>query len=369
MNAEDEHAAAHVRGACVDSWLLQWRSIACSGIRSNCEQMDADGRPTRRVRVKGSPKPVPKTRMLATAVKSAAKPAEPAKITAKAADKDETVRHADMVTKLADTWAALPHVSGKCKAEPAETAVEDETTASIIPEDVTWGPEYHKKLVRLLAEWPRRLWDVFVRFRKSVQHARGRDREHFKMAAELVRDNKRCRTADWSSDATLASTTSAAADIDDDEEERQMILKGALDKMSEFSMSTSFSGIDAPGTAFLSLGLGLCQSLGLSPEHMPRPRNSFAIEWLSCSQQELLRHPHAADHIFADISEFYQPALRRKLDTIVAEDKIQTLLVPMVQSGKAMVKQAWCLRHQRMCEAGMCIRLQCLLELLELWRV
>ena len=145
---------------------------------------------------------------------------------------------------------------------------------------------------------------------------------------------------------------SRAEQDEQDQEERTAILQGMLGVLSEFTMGTSFSGIDAPTTAFLSLGLGLCQSLDLSMDHLPRPRSTFAVEWQASCQQELLRHPHAAEHVFGDINDFFRPTLGAKLDSIVAEGKIDSVLWPLIKSGDAMRKEAFCVKHQKMCQAG-----------------
>ncbi|CAE7717129.1 unnamed protein product [Symbiodinium sp. CCMP2456] len=261
---------------------------------------DSDSPPTRRLRVKTPPKSFRKEK--ATAVKSAARPAAPAS-----------------------------------SAEASVTA-----TAS------DWSPTHQANAVKLLFSWPRRMWDAFVQFRRSVKDAAGRDQAHFEAAGAVVRANKRQRTQ-WSSDGAC-ETTLAGSQAEQDEEERETILRGMLGVMSEFTMSTSFSGIDAPATAFLSLGLGLCQSLDLSVDHLPRPRSTFAVEWQPSCQQELLRHPHAAEHVFGDISDFFRPTLRAKLDSIVAEGKIDSVLWPLIKSGNAMKQEAFCVKHQKMCQ-------------------
>ncbi|CAE7035549.1 unnamed protein product [Symbiodinium sp. CCMP2592] len=242
-----------------------------------------DSPPTRRLRVKTPPKSYKKEK--ATAVKSAAKPAAP--------------------------------------ASSAEASV------------TNWSPAHQANAVKLLFSWPRRMWDAFVQFRRSVKDAEGRDQAHFEAAGAVVRASKRQRT-EWNS------------------EERTAILQGMLGVLSEFTMSTSFSGIDAPTTAFLSLGLGLCQSLDLSADHLPRPRSTFAVEWQASCQQELLRHPHAAEHVFGDINDFFRPTLRTKLDSIVAEGKIHSVLWPLIKSGNAMRKEAFCVKHQKMCQVLRC---------------
>ena len=110
-----------------------------------------------------------------------------------------------------------------------------------------------------------------------------------------------------------------------------------LQTMSEVTMSTSFSGIDSPATAFLTLGAGLCAELKLSPEHVPRPRNLFAIEWAPAGQQELLHHPHGPEHVFANIAEFWQPAVRTRMDTIFASGQQDRILLPLIKNGTAVM--------------------------------
>ena len=156
----------------------------------------------------------------------------------------------------------------------------------------------------------------------------------------------------------LKSTTNIKFDrADVDTDEKRSILRDTLSAMREVSMSTSFSGVDTPATAWLMIGSALCDELQLNQTELPLPCNAFAIEKHSGCQQELLRHPHAADHVFCGLQDFWAPTLQAKLDDIDKKGMEEALLLPLLKSGKAVQRVAWCVRHQKLCEAWLFVAL------------
>jgi hypothetical protein len=125
-----------------------------------------------------------------------------------------------------------------------------------------------------------------------------------------------------------------------------------LSKLQDFSISTSFSGIDTPSTSLMNLGLGACEQMGLPASEMKLARNMHAIEWYSRSQDELLEHPHGPEHVFENINDFWHPAVKERLVTLVTMQLIQTVLVPLVLAGQSVCSFAYCMKCQKVCEAS-----------------
>ncbi len=120
------------------------------------------------------------------------------------------------------------------------------------------------------------------------------------------------------------------------------------ERLGRDTMSTSFSGIDAPGTARTMLHRELEERLG-------RKVTMGAHEWaidsdLDC-RRELECHPDAANHIFGDIREFWQPSVAAALAAMKRRGEKLTYhkLIGMVKSRKSVKTEAYCYRHQRPC--------------------
>lgn len=132
---------------------------------------------------------------------------------------------------------------------------------------------------------------------------------------------------------------------------QQMFYKDLRSKLEETSMSSCFSGIDTPATSFMCLAWAVTSELERSLDDLPSPKNIFAVEILSASQQELLHHPHAPQHIFGDMQEFWKPCIKEALPSIMERGKIEDELIPVVLSGVAARDHAYCLKHQCICKA------------------
>ena len=79
-------------------------------------------------------------------------------------------------------------------------------------------------------------------------------------------------------------------------------LESAAERLSNASVSTAFSGIDAPGTGMHML----CAELGTQLGHnVPAPRHIFAVEWDRESQCELQVHPGKPTSLVTDMHGFY----------------------------------------------------------------
>ena len=124
--------------------------------------------------------------------------------------------------------------------------------------------------------------------------------------------------------------------------------------MKHTTVSTAFSGIDAPGTALEIIRFGVAAKLGL--QSPPRaPTHLHAVENFAQSQHELRMHPAGPQCIFRDICEFFVPDVKRIMKE---KKKAGTPLTyadmkPSIQSGRAMQRKAYCIVHGKKCEATM----------------
>lgn len=73
-----------------------------------------------------------------------------------------------------------------------------------------------------------------------------------------------------------------------EEEYGEGTLRSMLDSIQNDSMSTSFSGIEAPHTAACANRLALAEALQIPHEQVPMPRLLHMVEWESENQKELL---------------------------------------------------------------------------------
>ena len=108
-------------------------------------------------------------------------------------------------------------------------------------------------------------------------------------------------------------------------------LKSLLHKISIASMSTSFSGIDTPGTSMCVTLACLLSVFGLIKNSVPD--HLFAIEWQSSCQDELQQHPCAANCIFGNIEDFVSPFMRRMLPNMHKMKQIKSVFLPLVKES------------------------------------
>eukprot|EP00438_Fugacium_kawagutii_P020454 Skav206759 [mRNA] locus=scaffold167:274561:284256:- [translate_table: standard] len=131
-------------------------------------------------------------------------------------------------------------------------------------------------------------------------------------------------------------------------QERKNIFRSMIKDMDTFSMSTSFSGVDTPATSWMCLSWAVSKMAGLSAELMPKPRNMFACEIFNPSIRELQSHPHAAEHIFVDINDFWDPILKPKMDFLLQNR--ETILDRIILSGRGSCDRAYCIKHNQLCK-------------------
>ena len=107
-----------------------------------------------------------------------------------------------------------------------------------------------------------------------------------------------------------------------------MSLKGLLEKVQLSSMSTSYSGIDAPGVSVLNLLSYAQEELAMTVTH---PEHVFAIEWNKHCQHELLVHPSCPSCLFGDLEEFLSPMLRSQIPELLRSQRLQPVLEPLIR--------------------------------------
>mgnify|MGYP007004378985 CR=1 FL=1 len=124
-------------------------------------------------------------------------------------------------------------------------------------------------------------------------------------------------------------------------------------KLDEFTFSTSFSGVDTPSTSFLMVAtyLNAMLGLGIDKPSLPTFKNLWACEWNSTSRTELLDHPHGPMHLFDDIGKFWTPSVLNRIPSFVNFALIETILLPLVMTGFAVVDFAHCHCCGQLCRA------------------
>ena len=133
------------------------------------------------------------------------------------------------------------------------------------------------------------------------------------------------------------------------EDHKNKLMHRVAKSINVGTLSTAFSGVDAPGTAMLMIRHCLGRLLH---EEVPGMMLLSAIEWGNASQLESMNHPEPPQCLFSAISDFYQDGVREIIQTATRNQEPITyeMLKPVILSGKAMTLEAFCLVHQRLCK-------------------
>ena len=129
----------------------------------------------------------------------------------------------------------------------------------------------------------------------------------------------------------------------------QALLLRLAESLDGATVSTSFSGVDSPGTALEIICLHLETTLNIE---RPVVKHLSAIEWYAESARELLCHPSRPSCLFRNISNFYEPSVKTVIDAARARNEkvgFETLL-PAITSNKAMRSFAHCTVHGKECQ-------------------
>ena len=250
--------------------------------------------------------------------------------------------------------------------DPVPTEEEDHT-----PDEEPAGPslthEERRFILSRMFRWP--FLAVYILYRFSTHPCREGARSCKETLVKVLSDvrvyvksslpsffDKYDSNSDHSNAATAAGT-------DDDHEGHegrtcpdstspQSFFDNLRSKIEGMTISTCFSGVDTPCTSYMGIAWAVCREAGCSLENIAQPRNLFAVEKFSKSREELLRHPHQAEHIFDDVECFWKPHVKNLLKhNEPTESFIETVIVPAVLSGEAATDSAYCSRHKRICKA------------------
>ena len=114
------------------------------------------------------------------------------------------------------------------------------------------------------------------------------------------------------------------------------------------SMSTAFSGIDAPHTASCAKRVAMSKCIG--PE-IPFPKLLHMIEYDPQNQQELLLvSRETGSCLFGDIGGFFRPELTEVLEQLRKKPMLCVeVLAPVLASGRAVKSSSFCVTRQRHC--------------------
>ena len=114
------------------------------------------------------------------------------------------------------------------------------------------------------------------------------------------------------------------------------------------TMSTAFSGIEAPHTASCANRVAMSKCIGAE---IPFPKLLHMIESDPQNQQELLLVARETGScLFGDIGGFFRPELTEVLEQLRQKPMMCVeVLAPILASGRAVKSSSFCLVHQRHC--------------------
>ena len=210
------------------------------------------------------------------------------------------------------------------------------------------GFEDRKSILQMMFKWSWHAMMVLAQFFSHPERQAGQAKHiEAKIASSVVSECSKYPAVAPSHDGAFPVTFSEA---------EMRSLNDIKESLRSFSMSTSFSGVDTPSTAYLQLMWGVQSALGCDEESIDSSlaKNTFAVEISPQAREELLHHPHGPQCVFGDICDFFTPAVKDRLPVLVKQGMVQEVLVPLIQSGKAVVDHAHCYRHGKECKVQPC---------------
>ncbi|CAK9108164.1 unnamed protein product, partial [Durusdinium trenchii] len=119
----------------------------------------------------------------------------------------------------------------------------------------------------------------------------------------------------------------------------------------EDTISTSFSGIEAPHTASCANRVALAEFLDIDQKLVPMPRLLHMIEWDVQNRAELMIIARQTGScLFGDIASFFRKELQETIQMIKDNPAmVADILAPVIAGGNAMVNHSWCYYHQKQC--------------------
>ena len=129
------------------------------------------------------------------------------------------------------------------------------------------------------------------------------------------------------------------------------------DTLGSVTVSTAFSGIDTPVVSLAWLHAAVCHELGaLTSDEIPSPtfKNAWGVEWYSKSQNTLMTSPHGPCCLYADMSEFWQPEIKSRVQTLLDQGQLADVMQRLLNTtdvNNIIAPSAYCLTCGKHCEA------------------
>ena len=129
------------------------------------------------------------------------------------------------------------------------------------------------------------------------------------------------------------------------------------DTLDSVTVSTAFSGIDTPVVSLAWLHAAVCHELGaLTADEIPLPtfKNAWGVEWYSKSQNTLMASPHGPGCLYADMSEFWQPEIKSRVQTLLDQGQLADVMQRLLTTtdvNNIITPSAYCLTCGKQCEA------------------
>ena len=138
-------------------------------------------------------------------------------------------------------------------------------------------------------------------------------------------------------------------------------------RMDSLSLSTAFSGIDAPGVALEMLSLAVAGELAptapLDVDLRPQILNLWGIEWFSKSRHELERSTCGPMHLFSDMSDFWSDVMQRKITGLMEQGNLAEVMMKLLKTTDVqhMVKScAFCVKCNKECPVAWLHSMSCM---------
>ena len=138
------------------------------------------------------------------------------------------------------------------------------------------------------------------------------------------------------------------------EEGEDKVLK-IYDAITSDTFSTSFSGVEAAGTAVNCLRQAWSNKTGMA---LQPTAATYQIEWNRDCVAELLPHcKKYATCLFRNIAQFYRAELKEIVERLLQQPQMAVeVLAPLLVNKRAMKLEAWCETHERVCSLRTCRR-------------
>ena len=179
---------------------------------------------------------------------------------------------------------------------------------------------------------------------RSLADANNWPAHHLNQVLQHDIDRKSKRKAMVSSLSQASTVAPCSSDEDDDESADESAesrsLRRLIDKAQDLTMSTAFSGLDTPGTAFEQQRAEVnhrakkaAASSKRRPARLRKCRHLSAVEYEGHCQRELKSHPCAPMHLFCNILMFLHESVRVLAGRLQDTSRIVEVLDPLIRTS------------------------------------